>query len=99
MQETDGIPWFEAHIHYANMGGFPIQFVDSDPASTREMPSRKGPPKGIQYPQTFQKSMQKISNAIGKTDWELNRSNILATEQANTIPLQRSLKHVPKLQY
>ncbi|KAJ5592954.1 hypothetical protein N7537_009858 [Penicillium hordei] len=30
IQERDGVPWSASHIHYANMGGFPIRFVDSD---------------------------------------------------------------------
>lgn len=29
--------------------------------------------------------MQKISNAIGKIDWALDRSNILAIEKANSM--------------
>ena len=83
-QEKDGVPWSDSHIHYANMGGFPIQFVNSDlAADTQDIPLIKDFPKGIQTPHILQKSMKRISNAIGKTEWELDRSNMLAIEKAN----------------
>ncbi|OQD91633.1 hypothetical protein PENSOL_c051G08202 [Penicillium solitum] len=93
IQERDGVPWSDSHIHYANMGGFPIQFVDSNAtAGTQEIPSIKKFPKGIRTPQILQISMQKISNAIGKVDWALDRSNILAIERANSMVSQGYLK-------
>ncbi|KAJ6178400.1 hypothetical protein N7519_008861 [Penicillium mononematosum] len=71
------------------MGGFPIQFADSDPVTdAQEIPSIEDLPKGIRTPQMLQKSMQRISNAIGKIDWALNRSNILAIEKANSMVSQ-----------
>lgn len=88
-QDKDGVPWSDSHIHYANMGGFPIQFADSDPVTdTQEIPSIADLPKGIRTPQMLQKSMQRISNAIGKIDWALDRSNILTIEKANTMVSQ-----------
>lgn len=84
-QERDGVPWSDSHIHYAN-SGFPIQFANSDHATgTEEIPSINGLPKGIPTPWILEKSMQKISNAIGKIDWALDRSNILAIEKANSM--------------
>ncbi|KAJ5520576.1 hypothetical protein N7463_001029 [Penicillium fimorum] len=92
-QERDGVPWSDSHIHYANMGGFPIQFATSDPiTATQEIPPIKDLPKGIQSPQDLQKSMQRISNAIGKIDWALERSNILAIEKKNRMVSQGHLK-------
>ncbi|KAJ5425570.1 hypothetical protein N7465_000640 [Penicillium sp. CMV-2018d] len=93
IQDRDGVPWSDSHIHYANMGGFPIQFVDSDAtAGTQEIPSIRDFPKGIRTPQMLQRSMQEISNAIGKVDWALDRSNILAIEKANSMVSQGDLK-------
>ncbi|KAJ5816846.1 hypothetical protein N7447_009079 [Penicillium robsamsonii] len=75
------------------MGGFSIQFADSDPIiATHEIPSIKDLPKGIRSPQDLQKSMQRISNAIGKIDWALDRSNTLAIEKANRMVSQGHLK-------
>ncbi|CAI7575857.1 unnamed protein product [Penicillium glandicola] len=83
-QEGDGVPWSDSHIHYANMGGFPIQFVDSDPVTgAQEIPSIKDIPGGVRTPQSLRKSMQRISNAVGKIDWALDRSNLLAIEKAD----------------
>ncbi|KAJ5210344.1 hypothetical protein N7491_010150 [Penicillium cf. griseofulvum] len=71
------------------MGGFPIQFADSDPPpGTQEIPSITDLPKGIRSPQALQKSMQRISNLIGKIDWALDRSIILAIEKANSMVSQ-----------
>lgn len=93
IQERDGVPWFASHIHYANMGGFPIKFVDSDATTdTQEIPSIKDLPEGIRTPQILQRSMQKISNAIGKVNWVLDRSNILAIGKANSMVSQGYLK-------
>ncbi|KAJ9487917.1 hypothetical protein VN97_g5395 [Penicillium thymicola] len=93
IQDRDGVPWSDSHIHYANMGGFAIQFADSDAiAGSQEIPSIKDLPEGIRTPQILQRSMQKISNAIGKVDWALDRSNILAIEKANSIVSQGYLK-------
>ncbi|CAG8905233.1 unnamed protein product [Penicillium egyptiacum] len=88
-QEKDSVPWSASHIHYADMGGFPIQFADSDLATdTQEIPSIKDLPKGIRTPQLLQKPTQRISNAIGKIDWALDRSNILAIAEANNMVSQ-----------
>ncbi|KAJ5395455.1 uncharacterized protein N7487_009758 [Penicillium crustosum] len=93
IQDRDGVPWSDSLIHYANMGGFPIQFVNSDTtAGTQELPSIKYFPEGIQTPQILQRSMQKVSNAIGKVDWALDKSKILAIEKANIIVSQGYLK-------
>ncbi|KAJ5780927.1 hypothetical protein N7457_006087 [Penicillium paradoxum] len=68
------------------MCGFPIQFANRYPATnTQEMPSLRDIPEGLRTLQTSQKSMQKVSNAIGKADWELGISNVLAIQEANSM--------------
>jgi hypothetical protein len=85
-KETDDVPWTDSHIHYANMGGFPIQFANPDPdTSTREIPSVQDWPKNMRTPQIFQKSMQK--------DLERDRESRLGTRRIQYPRYQGSKRH------